>query len=165
MYTSTYNVMFGGQVIENGDESLPYLPDHKVAIAVSVRVCGCVCGRVHVCVGVVWVGGVSVGMYMCVGCVCAGVVWVCACVGGVGVGVCMCMGCVCVCVWCVYNYVHSTGGLSLYQPAVHRCTQHVDHYSCTKCIAEQEVMKCNGTPVKGMCDVYRLCLASYPHWL
>uniref|UniRef100_A0A8D0GU73 Short chain dehydrogenase/reductase family 42E, member 1 n=1 Tax=Sphenodon punctatus TaxID=8508 RepID=A0A8D0GU73_SPHPU len=26
VYTSTYNVVFGGQVIENGDESLPYLP-------------------------------------------------------------------------------------------------------------------------------------------
>ena len=30
VYTSTYNVIFGGQVIENGDESLPYLPQHKV---------------------------------------------------------------------------------------------------------------------------------------
>nr|XP_032830668.1 short-chain dehydrogenase/reductase family 42E member 1 isoform X1 [Petromyzon marinus] len=29
VYTSTYNVVFGGQVIENGDESLPYLPLHK----------------------------------------------------------------------------------------------------------------------------------------
>ncbi|XP_062923202.1 short-chain dehydrogenase/reductase family 42E member 1 [Mobula hypostoma] len=28
LYTSTYNVVFGGQVIENGDESLPYLPLH-----------------------------------------------------------------------------------------------------------------------------------------
>ncbi|XP_043937222.1 short-chain dehydrogenase/reductase family 42E member 1 [Protopterus annectens] len=28
IYTSTYNVVFGGQVIENGDESLPYLPLH-----------------------------------------------------------------------------------------------------------------------------------------
>uniref|UniRef100_A0A8C8RD57 Short chain dehydrogenase/reductase family 42E, member 1 n=1 Tax=Pelusios castaneus TaxID=367368 RepID=A0A8C8RD57_9SAUR len=28
VYTSTYNVVFGGQVIENGDESLPYLPLH-----------------------------------------------------------------------------------------------------------------------------------------
>ncbi|XP_009071081.1 PREDICTED: short-chain dehydrogenase/reductase family 42E member 1 [Acanthisitta chloris] len=28
VYTSTYNVIFGGQVIENGDESLPYLPLH-----------------------------------------------------------------------------------------------------------------------------------------
>ncbi|KAM3624770.1 uncharacterized protein V6R79_001364 [Siganus canaliculatus] len=26
VYTSTFNVVFGGQVIENGDESLPYLP-------------------------------------------------------------------------------------------------------------------------------------------
>uniref|UniRef100_A0A8D0BH03 Short chain dehydrogenase/reductase family 42E, member 1 n=1 Tax=Salvator merianae TaxID=96440 RepID=A0A8D0BH03_SALMN len=29
VYTSTYNVVFGGQVIENGDESLPYLPLHR----------------------------------------------------------------------------------------------------------------------------------------
>jgi nucleoside-diphosphate-sugar epimerase len=29
VYTSTYNVVFGGQVIENGDESLPYFPVHK----------------------------------------------------------------------------------------------------------------------------------------
>ncbi|XP_061450442.1 short-chain dehydrogenase/reductase family 42E member 1 isoform X1 [Rhineura floridana] len=28
VYTSTYNVVFGGQVIENGDKSLPYLPLH-----------------------------------------------------------------------------------------------------------------------------------------
>ncbi|NXI60749.1 D42E1 reductase, partial [Chloroceryle aenea] len=28
VYTSTYNVVFGGQIIENGDESLPYLPLH-----------------------------------------------------------------------------------------------------------------------------------------
>ncbi|XP_063169035.1 short-chain dehydrogenase/reductase family 42E member 1 [Candoia aspera] len=28
VYTSTYNVVFGGQVIENGDESWPYLPLH-----------------------------------------------------------------------------------------------------------------------------------------
>lgn len=28
VYTSTYNVVFGGQVIRNGDESLPYLPLH-----------------------------------------------------------------------------------------------------------------------------------------
>lgn len=28
IYTSTYNVVFGGQVIENGNESLPYLPLH-----------------------------------------------------------------------------------------------------------------------------------------
>lgn len=28
VYTSTYNVIFGGQVIRNGDESLPYLPLH-----------------------------------------------------------------------------------------------------------------------------------------
>uniref|UniRef100_A0A8D2LDW1 Short chain dehydrogenase/reductase family 42E, member 1 n=2 Tax=Varanus komodoensis TaxID=61221 RepID=A0A8D2LDW1_VARKO len=28
VYTSTYNVVFGGQVVENGDESLPYLPLH-----------------------------------------------------------------------------------------------------------------------------------------
>ncbi|XP_062860951.1 short-chain dehydrogenase/reductase family 42E member 1 [Trichomycterus rosablanca] len=28
VYTSTFNVVFGGQVIENGDESLPYLPLH-----------------------------------------------------------------------------------------------------------------------------------------
>jgi nucleoside-diphosphate-sugar epimerase len=28
IYTSTFNVIFGGQVIRNGDESLPYLPLH-----------------------------------------------------------------------------------------------------------------------------------------
>ncbi|KAJ8407831.1 hypothetical protein AAFF_G00268750 [Aldrovandia affinis] len=28
VYTSTFNVVFGGQVIENGDETLPYLPLH-----------------------------------------------------------------------------------------------------------------------------------------
>ncbi|XP_069758321.1 short-chain dehydrogenase/reductase family 42E member 1 isoform X2 [Narcine bancroftii] len=28
LYTSTYNVVFGGQVIKNGDESLPYFPLH-----------------------------------------------------------------------------------------------------------------------------------------
>lgn len=28
VYTSTYNVVFGGQEIKNGDESLPYLPLH-----------------------------------------------------------------------------------------------------------------------------------------
>ncbi|KYO37882.1 short-chain dehydrogenase/reductase family 42E member 1 [Alligator mississippiensis] len=28
VYTSTYNVVFGGQVIQNGDESLPYFPVH-----------------------------------------------------------------------------------------------------------------------------------------
>lgn len=28
VYTSTFNVVFGGQVIRNGDESLPYLPLH-----------------------------------------------------------------------------------------------------------------------------------------
>uniref|UniRef100_A0A4W6E9H3 Short chain dehydrogenase/reductase family 42E, member 1 n=1 Tax=Lates calcarifer TaxID=8187 RepID=A0A4W6E9H3_LATCA len=28
VYTSTFNVVFGGQVIENGDENLPYLPLH-----------------------------------------------------------------------------------------------------------------------------------------
>lgn len=28
VYTSTYNVVFGGQVIRNGDERLPYLPLH-----------------------------------------------------------------------------------------------------------------------------------------
>ena len=30
VYTSTYNVVFGGQEIKNGDESLPYLPTDKV---------------------------------------------------------------------------------------------------------------------------------------
>jgi len=30
VYTSTYNVVFGGQEIRDGDESLPYLPLHKV---------------------------------------------------------------------------------------------------------------------------------------
>lgn len=29
IYTSTYNVVFGGQEIRNGDESIPYLPLHK----------------------------------------------------------------------------------------------------------------------------------------
>ncbi|KAL4240509.1 hypothetical protein ACF0H5_001300 [Mactra antiquata] len=29
VYTSTYNTIFGGQTIVNGDESLPYLPDFK----------------------------------------------------------------------------------------------------------------------------------------
>lgn len=29
VYTSTYNTIFGGQIIENGDESLPYLPLDK----------------------------------------------------------------------------------------------------------------------------------------
>lgn len=29
VYTSTFNVIFGGQVIRNGDESLPYLPLHR----------------------------------------------------------------------------------------------------------------------------------------
>lgn len=29
VYTSTYNVVFGGQIIQNGDESLPYLPLDK----------------------------------------------------------------------------------------------------------------------------------------
>ena len=32
VYTSTYNVVFGGQVIRNGDESLPYLPLDKVIL-------------------------------------------------------------------------------------------------------------------------------------
>ena len=32
VYTSTYNVVFGGQVIRNGDETLPYLPLEKVII-------------------------------------------------------------------------------------------------------------------------------------
>ena len=30
VYTSTYNVVFGGQEIQNGDQSLPYLPLDKV---------------------------------------------------------------------------------------------------------------------------------------
>jgi len=30
VYTSTYNVVFGGQIIRNGDETLPYLPLDKV---------------------------------------------------------------------------------------------------------------------------------------
>ena len=30
IYTSTYNVVFGGQEIVHGDESLPYLPLNKV---------------------------------------------------------------------------------------------------------------------------------------
>ena len=30
VYTSTYNVVFGGQRIENGDETMPYLPLDKV---------------------------------------------------------------------------------------------------------------------------------------
>ena len=37
VYTSTYNVVFGGQVIENGDESLPYLPLEKVEVTKSVK--------------------------------------------------------------------------------------------------------------------------------
>ena len=32
VYTSTFNVIFGGQVIENGDESMPYLPLDKVIV-------------------------------------------------------------------------------------------------------------------------------------
>ena len=31
VYTSTYNTIFGGQKIENGDESLPYFPLDKVS--------------------------------------------------------------------------------------------------------------------------------------
>ena len=31
VYTSTYNVVFGGQEIHNGDESIPYLPMDKVS--------------------------------------------------------------------------------------------------------------------------------------
>ena len=30
VYTSTCNVVFGGKIIENGDESLPYFPIEKV---------------------------------------------------------------------------------------------------------------------------------------
>jgi len=30
LYTSTYNTIFGGQTIENGDETLPYHPLDKV---------------------------------------------------------------------------------------------------------------------------------------
>jgi len=30
VYTSTYNVVFAGQMIENGDDSTPYLPPDKV---------------------------------------------------------------------------------------------------------------------------------------
>lgn len=30
VYTSTYNVVFGGQEIRNADESIPYLPLDKV---------------------------------------------------------------------------------------------------------------------------------------
>ena len=32
VYTSTYNVVFGGQEIRNGNESLPYFPLHKVKV-------------------------------------------------------------------------------------------------------------------------------------
>ena len=32
VYTSTYNVVFGGQTIENGDESLKYFPLDQVGI-------------------------------------------------------------------------------------------------------------------------------------
>jgi hypothetical protein len=32
VYTSTYNVVYGGEEIINGDESLPYLPEDKVTI-------------------------------------------------------------------------------------------------------------------------------------
>ena len=37
VYTSTYNVVFGGQVIRNGDETLPYLPLEKVTILLSLE--------------------------------------------------------------------------------------------------------------------------------
>jgi hypothetical protein len=30
LYTSTYNVIFGGQEIKDGDDSLPYLPLDQV---------------------------------------------------------------------------------------------------------------------------------------
>lgn len=38
VYTSTFNVVFGGQEIRNGDESLPYLPLDKVVMDSSVLV-------------------------------------------------------------------------------------------------------------------------------
>ena len=34
VYTSTYNVVFGGQCIVNGDESLPYFPLDKVSYCI-----------------------------------------------------------------------------------------------------------------------------------
>jgi len=37
IYTSTYNVVFGGQEIVHGDESLPYLPLNKVCSLVIYR--------------------------------------------------------------------------------------------------------------------------------
>lgn len=36
VYTSTYNVVFGGQVIINGNESLPYLPLHQVTVRLDL---------------------------------------------------------------------------------------------------------------------------------
>jgi len=33
IYTSTYNVVFGGQEIQDGDETLPYLSLDKVYLA------------------------------------------------------------------------------------------------------------------------------------
>ena len=37
VYTSTFNVVFGGQTIENGDESLPYLPIEKVKYKLHIN--------------------------------------------------------------------------------------------------------------------------------
>ena len=37
VYTSTYNVVFGGQEIREGDESLPYLPLHKVEQVIAIE--------------------------------------------------------------------------------------------------------------------------------
>lgn len=37
VYTSTYNVVFGGQEIRNGDQSIPYLPLDKVRMVLFVR--------------------------------------------------------------------------------------------------------------------------------
>lgn len=34
VYTSTYNVIFGGQEIKDGDDSLPYLPLNQVTYSI-----------------------------------------------------------------------------------------------------------------------------------
>lgn len=59
VYTSTFNVVFGGQVIENGDESLPYLPLEMVSELinlqngdqiVSIHIKGPPCSRLACCI-------------------------------------------------------------------------------------------------------------------
>ena len=60
VYLSTYNVVFGGQVVRGGDESLPYFPLHKHPDCYRcVRLCVCVC--VWWWCGWGWVGGVDGG--------------------------------------------------------------------------------------------------------